>query len=37
LERAGRRDDPDAVAEAHALCSELGASRWLARSEQIVA
>ncbi|HEX3834547.1 MAG TPA: AAA family ATPase, partial [Solirubrobacteraceae bacterium] len=37
LERAGRRDDPDAVAEARALCSELGASRWLARSEQIVA
>jgi tetratricopeptide (TPR) repeat protein len=37
LERAGRREDPDALAEARALCSELGASRWLAHSEQIVA
>jgi class 3 adenylate cyclase/predicted ATPase len=37
LERAERREDPDAVAEARALCTELGASRWLARSEQILA
>ena len=37
LERAGRGEDPDAVAESRALCSELGASRWLAGSEQIVA
>jgi class 3 adenylate cyclase/predicted ATPase len=37
LERAGRRDDPEALAEARAICTELGATRWLARLEQAVA
>jgi hypothetical protein len=37
LERAGRREDPEALAEARAICSELGATRWLARSGQTVA
>ena len=31
LERARRREDPDGVAEARAIYTELGASRWLAR------
>jgi class 3 adenylate cyclase/tetratricopeptide (TPR) repeat protein len=32
-ERARRRDDPEALAEARKIYSELGASRWLARIE----
>ena len=37
LERAGRREDPDALAEARTICGELGATRWLAHFEQTVA
>jgi class 3 adenylate cyclase/predicted ATPase len=37
LERAGRREDPEALAEARAICGELDASRWLSRLEQTVA
>ena len=33
LERARRREDPDAVAEARAIYAELGATRWLAGIE----
>ena len=33
LERARRRADPDAVAEARAIYAELGATRWLAGIE----
>jgi tetratricopeptide (TPR) repeat protein len=37
LERAGRRGDPEALAEARAICAGLGASRWLIHSEQTAA
>ncbi|MGB9185039.1 MAG: hypothetical protein WCB67_13340, partial [Solirubrobacteraceae bacterium] len=30
-ERAGRREDPEALDEARAIYTELGATRWLAR------
>jgi tetratricopeptide (TPR) repeat protein len=34
LERAGRREDTDSLAEARRIYTELGASRWLARIEE---
>ena len=34
LERARRRADPEALAEARAIYSELGATRWLARIDE---
>jgi hypothetical protein len=34
LERVRRREDPDAFAEARAIYTELGASRWLSRMEE---
>jgi hypothetical protein len=33
MERAARREDPEALAEAREICTELGASRWLAGLE----
>jgi class 3 adenylate cyclase len=34
LERSRRRDDPEALAEARAIYTELGATRWLARIDE---
>jgi class 3 adenylate cyclase/tetratricopeptide (TPR) repeat protein len=34
LERARRRNDPDALAEARSIYADLGASRWLGRIEE---
>jgi tetratricopeptide (TPR) repeat protein len=34
LDRAGRRDDPDALNEARSIYAELGATRWLERIER---
>jgi hypothetical protein len=34
LDQARRREDPDALAEGRAICTELGASRWLARIDE---
>jgi hypothetical protein len=36
LERARRRDDPEALAEARAIYEELGAVRWLGRLESTI-
>jgi hypothetical protein len=34
IERAGRRDDPGALAEARDIYKELGATRWLERLDE---
>ena len=35
IERARRRRDPDALAEARSICTDLGATRWLARIDAL--
>ncbi len=34
IERARRRRDPEALAEARSICTDIGAARWLARIDQ---